>query len=221
MPLGSSVGTITTGIVEPVEDPVVVETGTPALPVEVPRIVSIPTVIPDELTKGVAASVRLERADETAEVIAGILIEGRRPVDESAGEPVVTEEVGKAPLVSEEPTMGIIGDTRPVVEVVGVDGETGLSVELVPGMVVAGTAIVGSATLVDSRIDPRLSVVATTTIEDPAGREVMTLAIGVTVEPEDSIEGKPLDIRIVVSGLTLLIGISTVGIDEAMITGED
>lgn len=81
-PLESTLGTITTGIEEYVEDPVLVETGTPAVPVEVPRIVSRPTVIPDEVTNGVAVAVKLDGADEAEEVMAGMTIEGRIPVDD-------------------------------------------------------------------------------------------------------------------------------------------
>ncbi len=54
-PLESTGGRIPTGVVEDVEDPVIVETETPAPLVGVPRIVSRPTVIPEEVTKGVAA----------------------------------------------------------------------------------------------------------------------------------------------------------------------
>lgn len=129
--LDRSVGT-TTGIVASVEDPVVVETGMSVPLVVLPKIVSIPTVIPDVVTSGVAASVKLDKAEETIEVIGGITTEGRRPVDDSAREPVDALGVGRSPLVSELSPVGIMGITTPVLEVGIWDSEIEITVELLP-----------------------------------------------------------------------------------------
>ena len=129
--LDRSVGT-TTGIVASVEDPAVVETGISVPLVVVPRIVSIPTVIPDEVTSDVADSVKLDKAEETAEVIGGMTTVGRRPVDDSGREPVDALGVGRSPLVSELSTMGIVEVITPVLEVGIGDSEIEITVELVP-----------------------------------------------------------------------------------------
>lgn len=130
--LDRSVGTTTTGVVASVEDPVVVETGTSAPLVVLPKIVSIPTVIPDVVTSGVAASVKLDKAEETIEVIGGMTTGGRRPVDDSGREPVDALGVGRSPLVSELSPVGIMGITTPVLEVGIGDSEIEITVELLP-----------------------------------------------------------------------------------------
>jgi hypothetical protein len=227
-PLDGTVGKIPIGVVESAEDAVVMETDTPVLVADVPRIVSRPTVIPEDEAKGVAASVILDTTDEIGEVIAGMTLEGRKPEDDSARETVGTEGVVRGPLVSEV-KRGTIGDTRPVLDVGVVDSGTRLPVEkvsvsasgtldAVPAEV--GAALVDAMTLVDSNVEPRSAVDVTTTDDTTAGDEVR-LETRVTVEPKESIEPVPLEGGDVDLSVTLLTDVGDVGIDEVMITGDD
>ncbi len=161
--------------------------------------------------------------------MAGTTLDGRRPVDDTAGDPIDTEEVVRAPLVCEVPKTGTIGGTRPVLEVVVVVAETGLPVELDPeiisGTVEAvptnvGAALVSPMILVDRSVEPRLFVAVRTTDDSAEGDDV-TLAIGVTVEPKESIESGTLESEVVVPATTLLTDVPEPGSDDAMTTGDD
>ncbi len=153
--------------------------------------------------------------------MAGTTLDGRRPVDDTAGDPIDTEEVVRAPLVCEVPKTGTIGGTRPVLEVVVVVAETGLPVELDPE-IISGTvaALVSPMILVDRSVEPRLFVAVRTTDDSAEGDDV-TLAIGVTVEPKESIESGTLESEVVVPATTLLTDVPEPGSDDAMTTGDD
>ena len=204
MPLERTLGLTITGIVASVEDPAVVETGTPPL-VEVPSIVSKPTVIPDEVINRVTGSVNVG-GELIAEVMAGMTTEGRIPVDDPTTGLVATLGLVTPLLVTEVPPMGTTG-TTPVLEAAVTDAESGTpeeliaavttgNVEAVPTKVCA--ALLDPITLVERTSEPRLFVAVKTT--------------------DDNTEG---DEGAVITGAALLSDVSRVGRDEAIITGAD
>jgi hypothetical protein len=210
-PLERTLGSIITGIVASVEDPVLVETGGTALLVEVPSIVSRPTVIPDEVINGVAASVKLDR-ELIAEVMGGMTTEGRIPVDDSAMGLVATLGLVTAPLETEVSPMGTTG-TTPVLEaaVVSTESEppvepvaavTSGKVEAVPTKV--GPALVDATILVEGTSEPR-PFVAVATSDDNAEGEGVSLDRG----------------PVITGGGALLSDVPRVGRDEAITTSDD
>jgi hypothetical protein len=207
-PLERMLGSIITGIVVSVEDTAAVETETPPL-VEVPSIVSNPTVIPDEVSNGVPGSV--VGRELIAVVMAGMTTEGRIPVDDPTMVLAATLGLVTPPLVTEVSPMGTTG-TTPVLEAAVTDAESGPPEELVAavtsGRVVTVPTMVWPAllnpiTLVERTSDPRLFVAVTIT-DDTAEGDDVSLGGGA-----------------VVTGGTLLSVVSRVGRDEAIITGED
>jgi hypothetical protein len=222
-PLESGVGRIPTAVVESVELSMGVETETPVPLVEDPRIVERPTVIPDELASGIAVSITLDKSEEVAEVTPGIILEGRRPVEDSGKDPVDAEGVDTAPLVSEVPVNGIIGGTRLVVDVATVVAEIAPLGEVVPGAAsgtlvavpaVVEPALVNSEIPVDRNVEPRLSVAVTTTDESGDKGEVRLIA-GVVDGPTGSPEVAPLETGDAVPADTVLTDVPAVRRDEA------
>jgi hypothetical protein len=226
-PLESGVGTMPTGVVDPVADPVVVDTGTAPLLGDVPNVVSMPTVIPDEAGTGIEDCVTLDRTEEATGLIAGITLEGSRPVDDSTEEPAGTLGALEAPLVPDVPTMGTTGGTTLVVELDVGDDEIMVpggvdpvvdSAGLVAVPADVGTVLVDPMGLVDNTVEPGLSM-PVMTIDDAAEGADEMLALGTTVEPTDSFEVAALGGKEVDPTVPLPTDTTEVGTEEGMTTG--
>jgi hypothetical protein len=221
IPLEAPVGTSGTGMMGPVEEEVEVETEVAVEVVEVPRMVERPTTIPVEVPDGTTDSLDDKEADADV-VMAGMMLVGRRPVDEGGNVPVDVAGVA-TPLVSDFPEIGMIGGITPVDDD---DDDAGTLLAVVLDPATDSAALVAALTevdaldatiLVETTVDPRLFVVVRTT--DDGAEEELVLANGVTVEPGASTEGVPLETG--APEVDVLEPDPEVGTEEATTTGDD